>query len=233
MKGRERLNNNELNKLAKIVHTYEFKGLNSKENMIFFLSKYPNKNDPYYINRAPKIRKVLKERVEKMKINKGVSILSNAYRTHQNKLRANEQRRAINNITRLITSRRRNETSGVAQALLGQQRTRETASGSFNTVGVAPLRVPIPPKSLSNARTIQEFGAMISSIPVNNQRFINAKKFIKNTFPNSLEPEPNAPKRNDKKTIRQYTNAKRIYESNMRNWLKSAASLWYRNHAPK
>jgi len=231
-KGSGDLTTNELNRLSKIVHATLTTGFNSPENASFFLSKYPNKNDPYYKSMAPVYKAKLNALArEKAKINKGVRVLSNAYRIHQNKLRANEHRRAINNISQLITSRRRNETSGVAQALLGQQRTRETAVGRFNTVGVAPLRVPIPPKSLSNAKNIHDLERMINQLSVNNQRFINAKKFVNNTFSN-LEPKPNAPTRNGM-TLRQYANAKRIYESNMRTWLKTAARRWYRNRGPK
>jgi hypothetical protein len=230
IKGSERLKNNEINELARLIHINQSKGLSSTKNIVFFLTKFPNKNYPYYTTRAPILKKVIKERANKININKGVRVLSNAYRTHQNQLRANEHRRAINNISQLITSRRRNETSGVAQALLGQQRTRETAVGRFNTIGVAPLRVPIPPKSLSNSKNIHDLERMINQMSVNNQRFINAKKFVKNTFSN-LEPEPNAPNRTGK-TIRQYSKEKTEYESLMRNWLRTAARRWYRNRAP-
>lgn len=229
-KGSERLKNNELNKLAKIIHTYQIKGLNSPQNMIFFITKFPNKNNPFYINTIRVLKPSLKVRANQIKIKKGVSILSNAYSKHQNKLRANEYQRTINNLSRLVNSSRTGY-SEHREALRGQQATGGTAAGQSQVIGVSQLRKPIPPTRLSNAKTIAQLELMISSIPINSPRFINAKKFVKNTFPN-LTNEPTAPNRTGMKPPA-YTIAKRNYESNVRNWLKSAARRWFRNRGAK
>jgi hypothetical protein len=218
---RGNLTNAEVNRLSKLIRENALSGLSSSRNMSFFIQKFPNKTHQHYKNRAQIFKNILHQRGQKALAKHLARKVSAIGEPILATMRRNERTREIQNLTKLV--RQPGGAAAVEAVREGQKGTGQLG----NIVVIKELRRPIQPLQFAGAQTLNHFIQMIGMMSVNNQRFRNAVAFVQSQNPNS-PPPPNAPVWVKGMKPSNLSAAKRQYESNLRNWLKTAASEWWR-----
>jgi hypothetical protein len=222
------LTNTDLNKLAKIVYKNGSVGGLSAANMAFFMKMFPNKTNEYYLQRKAYFTQYLRDRymTESGKII--AKLMSNAYKNYWTQAVKREQQQAMNNLTHMTTHTKTGKTN-IAEALRGQRLTGQSKNNIINVAYLGQRSLPIV---LSPEHTKERLLQFMNMKTINQPNFQNALKFFKNYRRNkavgNIKEAPEPPSRNGM-SLKDYTNAKRQYESNIRNWMKQMAIIWYRH----
>lgn len=222
------LTNTDLNKLAKIVYKNVTVGGLSTANIAFFLKMFPNKTNQYYLQRKALFTQHLRDLYITESGKRIAKLMSNAYKNYWTQTVQREQQQAMNNLRQLTTHSKTGRTNA-AEALRGQHRTGESRS---NIIYVGPLRHKPLPIVLGPEQTKEQLLQFINIKTINQPNFQNALKFFKNYRRNkpvgNINAAPEPPSRNGM-SLKEYTNAKRQYESNIRSWMKQMAIIWHRH----
>jgi hypothetical protein len=219
---RGNLTNAEVNRLSKLIRENALTGLSSPRNMTFFIQKFPNKTHEYYKTRAQIFKNILSQRVRNALAKNLARTLSAIGEPILAKRRINERTQVIENLTQRVKQ------PGGAAAVEAVREGQRGTGQLGNIVVINELRRPTQPLQFADAPTLNHLIQMIGMMSVNNQRFRNAVALVQSQNLPNVPPPPNAPVWVKGMKPSNLTAAKRRYESNVRNWLKTAAREWWR-----
>lgn len=202
LSSRGTLTNAELNKLVQIMNNNNKSRVNSPKNIVFFITKYPNKTNPNYLAKKKTFMSSLRRHRTEIVAKHGARIIQKAFTN-----------RYINGIEKWMSKNK-------------------------PTVNTPLFIKPVVPRVIASTRNANEFMLMVSRKSFNNKNFQNTLKSFKNYHAHShlgskINAAPEPPARLG--TIREYMNAKKQYESNTRNWMKSMVRHvpWFKNNTLK